>query len=104
MESERLEAKFKKMKKKDIMKLRIALTVILPSLMESSDESASEISHKSRIESMSKMFHHPDEHSHSLFCKSTRRIVKKFKRINGMIADSIVDNEAWGKIMAKAID
>jgi hypothetical protein len=45
MESEKLEAKFKKMKKKDIIKLRIALTLILPSLLELSDDANSEISH-----------------------------------------------------------
>jgi hypothetical protein len=41
MESERLESKFKKMKKKDITKLRIALALILPSLQEPSDDVSS---------------------------------------------------------------
>jgi hypothetical protein len=27
-----------------------------------------------------------------------------FKRVNGMVTDSIVDREAWDKIMKKAID
>jgi peptidoglycan hydrolase-like protein with peptidoglycan-binding domain len=38
----------------------------------------------------------------SLFCKNTRRIVKKFKKKNGMIVDSIVDKETWNKVMKTA--
>jgi hypothetical protein len=34
MESERLEPKFKKMKKSDIIKFRVALTIIMPTLKQ----------------------------------------------------------------------
>lgn len=44
MESEKLEAKFKKMRKKDIIKLRIALSIIHQSLGASPDELGSEVS------------------------------------------------------------
>jgi hypothetical protein len=53
---------------------------------------------------MSQMFQHTANASHSLYCKKTRKIVKKFKQVNGMVADSIVDSEAWAKIMQRAID
>lgn len=42
------------------------------------------------------------EPSGQLFCKKTRRIVRRFKKVNGMVADSVVDNETWDKIMLKA--
>lgn len=53
IESEKLEAKFKRMKKKDIAKLRVALSLILPCLMGPADgDTTSEISHYTGLESI----------------------------------------------------
>lgn len=42
--------------------------------------------------------------SGSLYCKHTRKIVKRFKKVNGMAVDSTVDSETWIKLMAKAME
>jgi hypothetical protein len=44
------------------------------------------------------------EPSGQLFCKKTRRVIRRFKKVHGMVADSVVDNETWEKIMLKAKD
>jgi hypothetical protein len=105
MESERLEAKFKKMKKRDVITLRVALTLILPSLINPGDDATSEVSHSTNnFESLEKLSLMNAEPSGQLFCKKTRRVVKRFKKVNGMVPDSIVDGETWDKIMLKAKD
>jgi hypothetical protein len=55
MQSERLEAKFKKMKRRDVINLRVALTLILPSLINPVDDVASEVSHSTNLESIEKL-------------------------------------------------
>lgn len=106
MESERLEPKFKKMKKSDIIKVRVALTIIMPTLNQpnSYDDvtsvlSASLSNYSEQNSKSSLMLNKPTS---SLFCKNTRILVKKFKKKNGMIVDSIVDKETWHKIMMTA--
>jgi hypothetical protein len=55
MLSDRLEAKFKKIKRRDVITLRVALTLILPSLINPVDDVTSEVSHSTNFESIEKL-------------------------------------------------
>ena len=66
-----------------------------------SELSANLSNYSEQVEKMSLMVTKP---SRSLYCKNTRRIVKRFKKKNGLASDSIVERETWSKIMQKAKD
>ena len=93
MKSELLRRTYKRMYKDDIISLKEALIVIMPTLEGSSQSICEEEGTNSQDTT-------PSHDSH--FCKATHKLVKRFKAQYGFEpADGIVDTEVWDQIMSK---
>ena len=93
MKSELLKRSHKRMYKDDVIFLKEALIVIMPTLEVSSQSLCEEEGNSTDST--------PTFDSH--FCKTTHKLVKRFKAQHGYEpADGIVDSEIWDKIMSKS--
>ena len=93
MKSELLKRSHKRMYKDDVIFLKEALIVIMPTLEVSSQSLCEEEGNSTDST--------PTFDSH--FCKTTHKLVKRFKAQHGFEpADGIVDLEIWDKIMSKS--
>ena len=104
MLSDKIEHRYKKIYKEDITDLKFALNLLEPNatpVSTSNTQSVNTTTPSNLSISLDKSSASMNNHH---FDKHTRHLVKRFKKKEGLSADSLVDRETWDCIIEAAIE